>query len=316
MLRDNVPMAGWIAVLVDNREYVRFCPLREGESGLINLTTMLPDQDRAYIEVYFVNGNLREQIHTFHASGIRTGDRRPQIVVSGHVRGDATVTLRVDGELVATESFPVPAAMRRARPGPWIAAAAALVLLAALGWGVWWLGWGADAPRADGGTGTAPEPPAADAPRGEPAVSTGVAESTGSTDEPDPPALPPTLSDPPILYFTPESARLILETRQKLEAVAAAIARWEAEGGDPEELAVAAVGHTALFDTEASRLELSRERARAAAGYLAERLSELDVSAVGLETSGRGGREPVTRDENAQWRNRRVEIRVESGSGE
>lgn len=350
-------MAGWIAVLVDNREYVRFCPLREGESGLINLTTMLPDQDRAYIEVYFVNGDLREQIHTFHASGIRTGDRRPQIVVSGHVRGDATVTLRVDGELVATESFPVPAAMRRARPGPWIAAAAALVLLAALGWGVWWLGWGADAPRAggvdlasggtapgagaagtpadagsadggsaqgepddapraDGGTGTAPEPPAADAPRGEPAVSTGAAESTGSTDEPDPPALPPTLSDPTILYFTPESARLILETRQKLDAVAAAIARWEAEGGDPEEIAVAAVGHTALFDTEASRLELSRERARAAAGYLAERMNELDVSAVGLETSGRGGREPVTRDENAQWRNRRVEIRVEFGSGE
>lgn len=313
MLRDNVPMAGWIAVLVDNREYVRFCPLREGESGLINLTTMLPDQDRAYIELYFVNGDLREQIHTFHASGIRTGDRRPQIVVSGHVRGDATVTLRVDGELVATESFAVPEAMRRARPGPWIAAAVGLLLLAALGWGVWWVAWGADA------SGRAESDLAAG--RSSARTDARAHEAAAGSDSPAegepanaPPPLPATAADGGTLYFTPESARLILETRAKLDALAAQIGAWADEGGDPAALAVTAVGHTALYDTEASRLELSRERAHAAAAYLEARLDEVGVQGVVIETAGRGGREPVARGTDAQWRNRRVEISFETSA--
>lgn len=323
MLRDNVPMSGWLAVLVDNREYVRFCPLREGESGLINLTTMLPDQDRAYIEVYFVNGNLHEQIHTFHASEIRTGERKPQIVVSAHVRGDAAVTLRIDGELVATERFAIPLAMRRARPGPWIAAAAGLILLAALGWGIWWVAGGADAAgRADSQLAAdrrAPDRPAADSRDAEPATRADSPQGAALSEEAPseqpaadrPPVLPATTADGRTLYFTPESARLILETRAKLDATTAAIAAWADAGGDPADLAVAAVGHTALYDTEASRLELSRERARAAAAYLEARLGEAGVRGVEIETTGRGGREPVTRETDAQWRNRRVEISVE-----
>ncbi len=296
-------MAGSIAVLVDNREFVRFCPLREGESGLINLTTMLPDQDRAYIEVYFVNGNLREHIHTFHASEIRTGDRKPQIVVSARVRGSATVTLRVDGELVATEAFSIPAAMRRGRPGPWIAAAGVIVLLALLGWGIWWITWGSG-PVGSSGAASAARDEAVAAPEAEP------------QDDPAPPAEPPPLPDDRTLYFTPESADLIPETRAKLDATATAIAEWATTGGDPARLTVTAIGHTALYDTEASRLELSRERARATAARLEARLEELGIRGVRIETSGRGGRDPVTREIETQWLNRRVEIAVETGAGE
>lgn len=303
-------MAGWIAVLVDNREYVRFCPLGEGESGLINLTTMLPDQDRAYIEVYFTNGNLRERIHTFHASGIRAGGRRPQIVVSAHVRGSATITLRVDGELVATESFTIPAAMRRARLWPWVAAAAVIVLLALLGWGIWWVTWGTAGPgerRTDAARASDVVDRASDV------VDRAAGGDEGELDDDAvrtdrASAAPPRLPGDGTLYFTPESARLILETREKLDDVAAAIAAWADAGGDPTELTVTTIGHTALYHTEASRLELSRERARAAAAYLEALLEELGIAGVGIETSGRGGRQPVTRATDAQWRNRRVEI--------
>ncbi|MFW5742970.1 MAG: OmpA family protein [Spirochaetota bacterium] len=297
-------MAGSIAVLVDNREFVRFCPLREGESGLINLTTMLPDQDRAYIEVYFVNGNLREHIHTFHASGIRTGDHKPQIVVSAHVRGGATLTLRVDGELVATEAFSIPAAMRRGRPGPWIAAAGVTVLLALLGWGILWITRGSGPVEPSGAAAAASGPGAVVEPEAEPLDDTAL------------PADPPPLPDDRTLYFTPESADLIPETRARLDATAVAIAEWVAAGGDPARLTVTAIGHTALYDTKASRLELSRERAQAAAAYLESRLQELGSIGVGIETSGRGGNDPVTREIEAQWLNRRVEIAVHTGASE
>ena len=35
-VRDNARVAGWVAVLVDNRELVRFARLREGDSGVLN----------------------------------------------------------------------------------------------------------------------------------------------------------------------------------------------------------------------------------------------------------------------------------------
>ena len=87
-------------------------------------------------------------------------------------------------------------------------------------------------------------------------------------DDTAPPAAPPPLPDDRTLYFTPESADLIPETRAKLDATATAIAEWATAGGDPARLTVTAIGHTALYDTEASRLELSRERARATAARL------------------------------------------------
>ena len=313
-------MAGWIAVLVDNKELVRFVPLREGESGVLNLTTMLPDQAQAYVEIYFVRGALQEHVHTFHARGIRTGEPRPQIVVSGHVRGDATVTLRVDGELISTTTIPIQEEMQRPRTLPWIVAAAAVVIALAVGAGIWWAASGrafgreADAPptasreqptrsreqsgTADDQTDTVSEP--ADQGSSEPEGATGT-----SSPDPEPPAR---IGLDLTLYFLPEQATLIPATRSELDATAEAINEWVAAGGDAARLTVELVGHTALYGTQASRLELSRERSRVAASYLRTELEERGITGVGLRSEGRGGREPVTRDESEEWRNRRVEL--------
>ncbi|MFW6289077.1 MAG: hypothetical protein ACOC2Q_04795, partial [Spirochaetota bacterium] len=139
-------MPGWVAVLVDNKELVRFARLREGARGALNLTTMLPDQDRASVEIHLVNGRDSTHIHTFHAEDIRGDGRRPEIVVSSHVRDRLNVALHVDGELVGSEEFTIPAAMSAFRPGPPIAILLGLLAVLALGWGVWWMFSGIDAP--------------------------------------------------------------------------------------------------------------------------------------------------------------------------
>jgi outer membrane protein OmpA-like peptidoglycan-associated protein len=326
MVRDNMTVAGSIAVLVDNREIVRFCRLAEGSSGAINLTTMLPEQDRAYVEVYFVNGRLRQPVHTFRARSIRRGANRPRIVLSGHVRGDATVSLRVDGELVASESFAVPDAMRRHLVLPWLAGAAALALIAALGLGGWWLasggggsGVGAEGvlrggdaargrtggvlPGEDATAGAAQASPDEDATGGDGEDLPGEDASAGAA-----PALP---AVPGLVYFEPESSLLLDATRRTLDEIAAGIATWVGEGGDPSALAIEATGHTALYDSEESRLELSRERARAVADYLRAALRDDGLAEVTFVTEGEGGRDPVTRSVADQWRNRRVEISVD-----
>jgi outer membrane protein OmpA-like peptidoglycan-associated protein len=332
---------------------VPFIRLQEGESGVLNLTTMLPNQERAYVEVYFVHGPRRRRIHTFHANKIPVYDSRPQIVVSAHVRGDATVSLRIDGELIASETFPIPAEMRAARPWPWIAGIAALLLVAGLAIGVWWLsgsGWGTLA-RSDAPAGTEPltdpeavaerssdlskprttrsEPPttrqqdtgptAEGGPQLEPEETTPPGDTDSGMDEGDAPGEAPTerpapgpglLAEETTVYFEPESAQLSPQTRERLTVIADMIADWIASGGAPSDVAVAAEGHTALYDTEQSRLELSRERARAVAEYLTAALAVADVTGVRITTIGRGGKEPITRSEPRQWRNRRVEIVV------
>ncbi|MFP4113125.1 MAG: OmpA family protein [Spirochaetota bacterium] len=346
-------MAGSLSVLVDNKELVPITRLREGESGVLNLTTMLPDQNQAYIEIYFKNGRRRGHIQTFHVNRLRHGKERPQIVVSAHIREQrATVTLRIDGELIATESYPIPAEMLSGRPWPWLAAAAAIALVAVIGWGAWSLARGewsiagsapadsragnaADAsgePAAetrDGpDTASAPEqeaePARAVAPEGdtepdtetdtEPEPSTTTESEARAQDGDEEPAdAPPATRAEAIVYFEPESAVLRAATKEELNLVAAGIAQWIGAGGDPETVTIVAEGHTALYDTEASRLELSRERAAAVADYLSDALNERGIGRPEIETSGRGGQEPVTRTESEQWRNRRVELTITGG---
>ena len=303
-------VAGRIAVLVDSRELVGFAGLREGDSGVLNLTTMLPDQDRANIEVYLVNGSRSERIHTFRASEIRRGKPRPQIVISAHVRGRLTVTLRIDGELIASEHFDVPTEMTAFRWGRLIAALLIVLAIAGLASGVWWL-----VSRGPLSYARPPEPLAP--PR---IARPATAEPLPATAEPQPapeiaPPLEPeearaALSIESTELFDPDSAEILSETRSAIYEIADRIARWTAAGGAPESIDVRVEGHTALYGNEQLRAALSRRRAEAAAEELRNRLASLGITVGGISATGRGGREPVTLVEADQWRNRRVEFSV------
>lgn len=274
-------MAGWIAVLADNDRLVRIAPLREGESGVANLTTVLPSQERAYVEVYFVRGGTREPVHTFYAEKLRQGDPQPRIVVSAHVRGEVTMTLRVDGELIATHSIPIPPVMR-VRRRPTLLLALLLFVAAALAFGAWWLTTrdGRRSPEA----------------RERPAVEEGrhIAEA---------------LDTRATVHFLPESAELLPEAVEQISAIADRIAGWVDDGGSAESLRIYIEGHTARYGDEASRAELSVARAETVANRLRAELGAAGVD-TGIQTAGFGAERPIAESRTDEWRNRRARVMV------
>ncbi len=103
------------------------------------------------------------------------------------------------------------------------------------------------------------------------------------------------------IYFSADSAEILRDQRDKLETVAALLARYP-------ELVVRISGHCATAGTEKGRIALSKDRARAV--YAA-------LSAAGWKprkdptVEGFGDERPATRAEDGQALNRRVEIRLE-----
>ncbi|MFP4551610.1 MAG: OmpA family protein [Spirochaetales bacterium] len=321
-------MPGLLTVLVDNKDYVPISKLKESESGELNLTTMLPDQDRATIELYLRGGRYLEHLHTFEVSNLHDKPERPRIVVSAHVRTTLNVTLRVDGELVETESFAVPEEVHDINWSPWLWAALVVILLSAVAIaGVIYLPdlMTLDQSRRDSAERLTSEGSLSTVPQETMRPPGEMDESESSTDSVEPdrdvgadPAergpvgpvaavavLPTELIDQP-LYFEPESTALLPETREQIDAVASAIARTSPAG-----IRVLVQGHTALFGTQAARIELSLRRAQNVADALSERLKRSGVTEVEIVPEGLGGARPITRDEADQWRNRRVVLSVE-----
>lgn len=302
-------MAGWLVVLVDNKEYVPVSRLREADSGAINLTTMLPDQDQAHIELFFRGPRYLEQIHTFHLSGLHQGPERPRIVVSAHRRDALRVTLRVDGELREEQSFTVPEEAHRIAWLPVILIAAAALVLAGFGVaaGMGLFSRSSPQDRLDGQTisrsaeaidrvitpleeiGPVADGEAAD-------------DATEATDASGEPAAEPIQVEQTV-YFEPESAVLLPEAIALLNETAELIAE---SGAAPP--ALEAVGHTALFGNAPARQQLSEERAAEVARTLRALLAQRGMENVEIFVSGVGGSQPVTTAEDEQWRNRRVEL--------
>lgn len=294
-------MAGWLVVLVDNKEYVPVSRLREADSGAINLTTMLPDQDQAHIELFFRGPRYLEQIHTFHLSGLHQGPERPRIVVSAHRRDALRVTLRVDGELREEQSFAVPEEVHRIAWLPVILIAAAVLVLAGFGVAAGMGLFSRSGPQArlDGQTIS----------RSAEAIDRVITpleeidpvadgEATDSSGEPAAEPIPVEQT----VYFEPESAVLLPEAVALLNETAELIAESDAPP------ALEAVGHTALFGNAPARQQLSEERAAEVARTLRALLAERGMENVEISASGVGGSQPVTTAEDEQWRNRRVEL--------
>ena len=126
-------------------------------------------------------------------------------------------------------------------------------------------------------------------------------ESARSSQAPDSPI--PAVTQEYVVYFDPESSVLLPVARDELAGVAA-----EISGG---RVTILAAGHTALYDSEASRQSLSEERARVVVDYLRNLLTgKVSGANLAVDVIGYGGTRPVTRDAEDQWRNRRVELAV------
>jgi len=108
------------------------------------------------------------------------------------------------------------------------------------------------------------------------------------------------------VYFRPDDPTLTEEAREALRELIESI-----QGLVGEERGIASlrlVGHCALAGTEAGRVELSQSRAGNVWRFLRQNgIGQPDE----LVVRGVGGRNPVTRSEEQQYLNRRVEIAVE-----
>jgi outer membrane protein OmpA-like peptidoglycan-associated protein len=103
-----------------------------------------------------------------------------------------------------------------------------------------------------------------------------------------------------VLYFDPNNTELTQEARRSLEDLSREISEWES-------LSFTFEGHCALFGTEEGRIELSRDRAQKSAAYVS-RLTGIDASQFAI--SWFAGEKPVSRAQDQQDLNRRVEISV------
>ncbi len=124
---------------------------------------------------------------------------------------------------------------------------------------------------------------------------------------------PIVLPEKSLVYFEPNSSVLTASAREKLEELAKELNETFRAYAQFDGISLRIRGHCALYGTEQGRIELSRERASVVTEMLLELVDGEARSLLNgrMEIRSLGGREPVTRDEERQQLNRRVEILVE-----
>ncbi len=301
---------------------------------------MRRDQRKAVVEVFLVDGPDQRMVASFVIPSLpHIEGRKPLIQLKGAVEGrKARLRLFVENRLVDTQEVDVRKALRGRRILPVVAGAVILLFLAGGAYLLFFRDAGGppppeeSVPRAERQTrqaAPAPEPaPRPDPPAGrspstesrtpEPAAPVPTPAPGNAAPEPQPapatdtPALRPPAPAPEtpapassvalepryVVYFQPDSAVLTPAAQGELSRV-----RRGLEVESVEALRI--VGHTALAGSEAGRVELSWDRARAVQAYLSEAgLKVVDQAQI----IGRGGAEPVVRERERQHLNRRVEI--------
>ncbi|MFP4484160.1 MAG: OmpA family protein [Spirochaetota bacterium] len=308
-------------VNVDHGHYVELVPLVRGASRSLGVTTIAQGQRRARIELAVTGpaGSRREHVAVVELTNLPTNlGRKPHIALHARVARGGVAELRceVEGELVRTERVPV----RKWLPTPpaaWlvpmgVAVVAALVLLG-LRLTVWsprpgdvaTIETGTVATTGDrDGDARADRDGDSRAERNGDATALskdpgeGASEGSAETGET---ATPRNWT----VYFLPDDATLIPETRRALDEIADRLGALAGEGEGVGTLRI--VGHCALAGNEAGRIELSRARA----GNVWRHLRQAGVDQPEeLVVRGDGGEDPVTRDADSQHLNRRVEIHV------
>lgn len=312
-----------LAVQIEHRDLVRVLEIAPESQGTLDLTTMRRDQRKAVIEVFLVDGPDRRVVASFVAPSLPNLEKRkPLIQLKGAVHeGRARLQLFVEGQLVDTKGVDVRRFLPRRSFIPVLLGAVVLLLLVGGAYLLFLRDEAPEAPVPNAPQATAPEPrTTTQAPSpGSAPEATGRVPDSAAPAGPSPSTVPSTTpatapADPApegtiaprsipreagfTVYFTPNSAVLTPAAQEELRRVQTALER-----NPVDQLRI--VGHTALAGTEAGRIELSWDRARAVQAFLSEGgVEDVDQAQV----IGRGGEDPVVRDLERQQRNRRVEI--------
>jgi outer membrane protein OmpA-like peptidoglycan-associated protein len=340
-------------VNVDHGHYVELLPLVRGTARDLAVTTIAEGQRRARIELIVSDpaGRHREQIAVVELSDLPTSlGRKPRMTLRGRItgRGVAEIGFEVEGKLVQTARLSVRTWLTTPRAAWAIPIAAVLVaalVLLGLRLTVWAPGR-SDVPTIEPDPAESIARPDEETPPGEetrpgreegtradrgsaPAVSPPEATATDGADgeeggrvdaaEPSEGAQPADTAEPAdaavmrqwTVYFLPDDPSLIPETRRSLNEIAGRLSEMAEEREGIRSLRI--VGHCALAGTEAGRIELSQARA----GNVWRHLRQAGVPQPDtLSVRGIGGQDPVTRQPDAQYLNRRVEIYVTAATGD
>jgi outer membrane protein OmpA-like peptidoglycan-associated protein len=322
-----------LAVEIEHTRYARFLRVDTQDSRTLNLTTLVDGQRRAEVRIFLLDGGPARLIHTFSVSNLppqRAGE--PRLGLSGRSDGKSSVhlSLTVNGSPWSSTEIPLRRGSSR-RTSFALLVGAALLIAVLLGWLLLRGCVGpSDGPSGESSAGpsTAAETSRAEQPAAQAesdagerdtgagpdgaetresaaAQETGEADEAGDLEEAEPveeAEEPAVLPEDTVVYFEPNSDVLTPSARDKISSLAE-------ELSDVRGLRLTVVGHCALYGTEQGRIELSHERARRVVRYLRAQSGQAAESWQ-INAEGLGGKEPVTRDEERQYLNRRVVITV------
>ena len=263
----------------------------------MTLTTIKDQQRTALVTIYRKNASGEEvELKQYSVSPIApapAGDPKIVLEVTKKSAFRAGIALSLDERPFAADTIRIPGAARRA----------ALILIGVLLLLLLIAGVGAlinslrtrETAVAAVETGVKPVAEVKDEPEPDtsPTIETPAVVKT-------PPALPPPEPFEELVYFAPDSALLDEAARQGLTELLPVLRR-------SPEAKLTILGHCASRGTEEGRLALSRQRAAVVADFLRQKGINVEPDQV----EGIGARKPATRDEESQYLNRRVEIRLE-----
>ncbi len=308
-------MQGNICVRIKSGGYVEALDLSRARRGVLHLTTIEDYQTAAEIPVYLAFGSERIPLATLNAerlSPLTSEECRLDLECRLEGRNRAEFRVVQNGRLVLTETrrLPIPGGGRRILTAAAILAVAAglavLLVPRVRGLSPDSRSRSGDSSRpgtsAESTAETRPDPavPAPQAETAPAAPSTAPATAPGDSLAAAREAFRALGEETLTIYFSADSSEISPDQGDKLEKVAAVLAR------NPE-LGIAISGHCATAGTEKGRLALSQDRARAVFRAL-EASGWKPKAAPAVE--GFGDERPATRAEDQQALNRRVEIRL------
>ncbi|MEX2445095.1 MAG: OmpA family protein [Alkalispirochaeta sp.] len=267
--------------------YVELFPLNGRQHSQLRLSPIEVDQRVAVVKLFLMHSqeatggavSPERELHAFRISPLPAGaDTGAVLRLDAEYDGVRTVRFRIAGGGISPQTADI--RVPRPRRRWWLL----LLLLFLL-----FLGVGSMAVVRTVSQPGREEPPLA--------VEEGSAPSDGSEELVQEPELPRIDLE---VYFEPNRTGLTGAARRELDELVPALRKHPQEP-------VSIVGHTALYGTEAGRMEISRGRAQGVASYLRSQGWEPQA-----DSSVRwvGSQDPVTREPDSQHRNRRVEVFV------
>jgi outer membrane protein OmpA-like peptidoglycan-associated protein len=327
-----------IAIEIENKKYIKVLSSEGKLSRRIDLTTIQEWQKKAIVSFFFVSEDKKQLIKSVELDLSKFDEARPVIHLNAEIIGYSLFlsfkvgrSTRIEERVnLFTQLFPWKQTL--------IASAAAIVLIAITAGLIWLapnINSGISSPSNQNSTrqtessntsnssnqtepadqqesGSAEEPPAQEesAPVETP-VETQEGSQAETSENQSEEAAPAATQNPPaveeketfsfIVYFNPDDAFLIQYQQNLLRDFFKGLTDVEV---------TQIHGHTALYNTQQNQQALSSERASQVESFLINVLGRNAVAEA--EVLGLGASQPVTRDKEEEYQNRRVEIQVKA----